>query len=342
MLSDVPQNHRPIPERIQKEASTWLARRDRGLTPAEQDEYIQWLRADSRHTEAMTQHAAALERMMQLYEWQPSHDTVPNPDLFLARRFRRWMWTTGLAAAAALIIGGLAVMQAPRSMPMMDLRKTYIRVNERLALPDGSRVELKDGTRVIVQYSENERRVKLTGGEAHFSVWKDKARPFIVEVSGVEVRAVGTAFNVRLDPKAVEVLVTEGRVEVGHPDVLVTEPVNAPLVVSVGERAVVPLEVIPTAPPVVTPVTAEEITHELAWQEPRLQFSETPLIEAVTEFNRLNRQQIVIADRSLDSLKIGGTFRPDNVDGFVRLLGSTLPLRAEKTADDRTVLHAAP
>jgi transmembrane sensor len=91
--------------------------------------------------------------------------------------------------------------------------KSYLHVNERLALPDGSRVELKDGSEVVVQYSASERRVKLTGGEAHFTVWKDKTRPFIVNAAGVEVRAVGTAFNVRLEAKSVEVLVTEGRVE---------------------------------------------------------------------------------------------------------------------------------
>ena len=53
-------------------------------------------------------------------------------------------------------------------------------------------------------------------GEAYFTVAKNPGRPFVVAAGGVGVRAVGTAFNVRLDSDAVEVLVTEGRVQVSR------------------------------------------------------------------------------------------------------------------------------
>jgi transmembrane sensor len=344
--------HDPIPAAIADQAAAWLARRDRGLSPVEQDEYLQWLAADPRHTEAVTQHAAALERMMQLYEWQPAHDTEPNPDLFkpspsaAALRWARThrFWSAGLAAAAAVAIGFTLWVPQPGSVAVVAAHKSYLHVNERLALPDGSRVELKDGSEVVVQYSASERRVKLTGGEAHFTVWKDKARPFIVDVAGVEVRAVGTAFNVRLEAKSVEVLVTEGRVAVddsGVGAVVPNRPVAEPLFVSVNQRAVVALEQA-VAAPVVAPVTAEDISRELDWQAPRLQFNETPLADAVAEFNRLNRHQLVIADPVLNALRIGGTFRPDNVEGFVRLLATTLEVSAEPAGLDRTVLRRGP
>ncbi|WP_415909953.1 FecR family protein [Oleiharenicola sp. Vm1] len=211
-------------------------------------------------------------------------------------------------------------------------------MNERLALPDGSRVELKDGTQLVVQYSETERRVKLTGGEAHFSVWKDKARPFVVDAAGVEVRAVGTAFNVRLDPRDVQVIVTEGRVQVEQPAAAV--PV-APAYVSVGQQAVVALAQ-PVAP-TISGVTNEDIARELAWQAPRLEFNETPLADAVAEFNRLNRHQIELGDPALGALRIGGTFRPDNVEAFIRMLAAepAFGLRAEPAGENRTVLRRA-
>jgi transmembrane sensor len=357
--------HDPIPDAMAEQAAAWLARRDRGLSPAEQDEYLQWLGADPRHTEAVTQHAAALERMMQLYEWQPAHDTEPNPDLFkpspsaAALRWARThrFWSAGLAAAAAVAVG--FILWSPRSapVPVAEAPKSYLHVNERLALPDGSRVELKDGAKLVVQYSENERRVKLTTGEAHFTVWKDKARPFIVDAAGIEVRAVGTAFNVRLEQKSVEVLVTEGRVAVDDTGVGAVAP-NRPdgeavegngpyrearqFFISQGERAVVARDDLATAP-VVAPVTTEDISRELDWQAPRLQFNETPLADAVAEFNRLNRHQIVIADPELNSRRIGGTFRPDNVEGFVRMLGVAHDdIRAESATDGRTLLKRAP
>lgn len=355
-------HHQPIPEEILEAAAQWLAKRDRGLNAAEQDDYMQWLRADPRHAEALAQHAAALERMMQLYEWTPAHDTEPNPDLFSPRRssgavagappstrgsaWARWRWAGATLATAAALALGFFLWERPWSRLGEDTLaaapKSYLRVNERLALPDGSRVELKDGTQLVVQYSETERRVKLTGGEAHFSVWKDQTRPFVVDAAGVEVRAVGTAFNVRLDPQNVSVLVTEGKVSVAS--VVEASASGAPpsavsvaLLVKVGQQAIVPLAQ-PLAP-AISGVTHDDIARELAWQAPRLEFNETPLADAVAEFNRLNRHQIEIADAALATQRIGGTFRPDNVEGFIRTLGSALGVRAERVDDGRTVLR---
>lgn len=153
--------------------------------------------------------------------------------------------------------------------------KSYLQVNERLALPDGSRIELKDGSKVVVQYSDRERRVKLTGGEAQFSVWQDATRPFVVEAGGIEVRAVGTVFNVRLENRAVEVLVTEGRVKVNREPLAATAGGSvADVMLAAGEQTAVPLAVDAVqAAPVVVPATPEQISQSLAWQTPGCNFS---------------------------------------------------------------------
>ena len=340
MPSASPQAHRPTREAIAEQASRWLARRDRGLTPAEQDDYMQWIVADPRHAEAMMQHAAAFERMMHLYEWQPWHTTEGNPDLFAPRRrVRWWPWAASvvLAAAAAVGLSFIYSWHAPAAPAVTS----YLQVNERLALPDGSRVELKDGSRIVVQYSDRERRVKLAGGEAQFSVWKDATRPFVVEAGGIEVRAVGTVFNVRLEDRTVAVLVTEGRVKVNRePPAATSGGSVAEVMLAAGEQTAVPLALDAVrAAPVVVPATSEQISQSLAWQTPRLQFWETPLAEAVAEFNRLNRFQIVIGDAELGGRLIGGTFRPDNVEGFVRLLETTLDVRSDRRGDHETVLR---
>jgi transmembrane sensor len=330
-----------------EQASLWLARRDRGLSAAEQDDYLRWLQASPEHAAAVAQQAAALERMMRLYEWQPSHTAEPNPALFApaAAPRRPWRLAAAVGLAAALVAGFFAVFgpDDPSPVPSSSSR-SYLKVNERLALPDGSRAELRDGSAVVVQYSETERRVRLTGGEAHFTVWKDPARPFVVEAGGVSVRAVGTAFAVRLGAKEVEVLVTEGRVDVSAgPSARPSAAGGAEVPrVSAGERATVARPALPAAVPdrpVIVPVTNDDIRRELAWQTPRLEFDETPLADAVAEFNRLNRQQLALADPKLGTLRIGGTFRPDNVEGFVRLLAETHGLRAGPDAEGRLVLR---
>jgi transmembrane sensor len=185
--------------------------------------------------------------------------------------------------------------------------------------------------------------VSLLGGEAHFTVAKDPRRPFVVEAGGVAVRAIGTAFNVRLDHANVDVLVTEGRVRVEASDQAAVAPaasVRTPVLVNASQRTVVSLSPLPAEPEVVA-VTPVQVQAALAWQAPRLQFHETPLGEAVAEFNRHNRHRLVLGDPSLGAIPIGGTFRVDNVDGFVRLIEVTLGLRGEARGPEETTLWPA-
>ncbi len=327
-----------------QQAADWLARRDRGFSGPEQDDYFAWLRQDPRHAAALAAHEATLRRMMSLGDWQPAHSDEPNPDLFAPPRRRTFpLARLFLAAAAALVLtGGAWWSQVGISAgPTAPVAKTYLRVNERQVLPDGSIVELKDGSHLTVEFTAAERRVRLTG-EAHFTVAKNPDRPFLVEAAGVTVRAVGTAFNVRLDASAVEVVVTEGRVRVEPPSAsfatFAHEFPTAPLV-SAGERTVVAL----TEPiaPMVIPTTPAEVAETLAWQTPRLQFFETPLADAIAEFNRHNRQQLALARSDLGTVPIGGTFRVNNVDGFVRLLEATLGVQVVSHSADKIVLARA-
>ncbi len=328
------------------QAADWVARRDRGLSAAEQDDYLQWLRDDPARAALIARHEVTVRRMQQLARWQPDCSREPNPDLF-ARPRRRWWRGVALvtAAAAALVLGGLALRRAPEpaAQVVAPPPKSFLRVNERQLLVDGSMVELRDGSRVEVMFTETERRVRLTGGEAHFNVAKNPARPFVVEAGKVVVRAIGTAFVVRMDSAQVDVVVTEGRVRLerpsgaGEPATLLEA--DGPIVAA-HQRAVVPLAGIgPT--PEVTAVTADQLKDALSWKAPRFQFYETPLADAVAEFNRHNAQQIRIVDEALGREPIGGTFRVDNVDGFVSLLELTLGLTADRGTEGPILLRRA-
>ncbi len=332
---------------IAEEASLWLARRDRGLTPAEQDAYMQWLTADPSHAEVLARHAAAFERMMQLYDWQPGQSANVNPDLFAPAVTRLW-WRRVIslaAAAAAILLVGTSLWREINPAVSPPMAKSYLRINERKALPDGSVVELKYGSKIVVEFSAAERRVQLTG-EAYFKVAKNSV-PFVVVAGGVALRAVGTEFNVRLDADAVEVLVTEGKVSMAR----VSEPgladrlespesgsyaSRALQLVVAGQRGIVQLAL--DAGPQVTEVSPVEVKSLLAWQISRLQFFETPLAVAIEEFNRRNLTRLVIADRELGAIPIGGTFRADNPDGFAHVLELTLEIKAVRHEGNQILL----
>jgi len=86
-----------------------------------------------------------------------------------------------------------------------------------LELPDGTRVTLREGARLIFadNFGSGRRREVLIEGEGYFEIEHDPRRRFIAYCRGVAVTVLGTAFNIRLSPTGeVEVTVTEGHVNV--------------------------------------------------------------------------------------------------------------------------------
>ena len=76
----------------------------------------------------------------------------------------------------------------------------------------------------------------------------------------------------------------------------------------------------------------------LDWRDGLLVFRDTTLAEAAAEFNRYSARKLVVADAEAGALRIGGSFRWDNAEGFARLLERGFPVRAEYAAT-RIVLH---
>lgn len=336
---------------LEATASAWLARRDRGLTATEQDAYLEWLRADLRHGVMIAHLEKTWGALDALAEWRPAHSARPNPDLLATPRARprRWARLTKfpfavrtLAAAAAVALGIFVLQSNVPETPPSSGTVRVIPSPERLTLEDGSVVELNHGGKIETEFTAERRRVRLVRGEAHFTVTKNPARPFIVEANGVAVRAVGTAFNVRHASDAVEVLVTEGKVQVERPvAAIVSSRVQSPITPTAlvaGERAIVDTTA-PAAQPVVAAVTPTEMARALSWQGVRLEFAELPLAEVVTEFNLRNRQQLVVEDAATGRLRVGGSFRADNVDAFVRLLEASFGVSAQRRADGALVLR---
>jgi transmembrane sensor len=326
-------------------ASQWVARRDRGLSPQEQDAYLQWLRDDSRHGRAIAQLDDSWARLDALAEWRPRHAEQPNPDLLAPQQrwWRRSSWTLGVAtlAAAAAIAAGVYVFQNRHgAAERKEIAHGGVKVlprPERLVLADGSVVELNDGGRIQTAFTAGERRVRLLAGEALFAVAKNPARPFVVEAGAIAVRAVGTAFDVRRGGDEIEVLVTEGKVHLERPAATGTVPALTPLVA--GQRAVIDVAD-PTRVPVISTVTPAGLQQALAWEAVRLEFSELPLTEVVAEFNLRNAQQLVIGDLETAKLRLGGTFRTDNVEGFVRLLEASFGVKPDFRDDGTIVLRS--
>ncbi len=346
----------------EKRAADWLVKQHRGLTAVEQDELSLWLAAAPGNQAAWRALQRTWREFDQLALWCPEHAAEPNPDLLAGPRrthFFRWSWALGsLALAASLVLAFLLLrpVQPPRIRPESGGTITALPAFERRLLPDGSVLELNEGARVETDYSGGQRRVRLTQGEMHCLVARDPAHPFIVESAGVEIRALGTSFNVRRAKAEVDVVVSSGSVQVatpasvsapaGDPAPLAAGPTATPApvaatVLAAGQRARVALD---SPQPVVrvTTLSSEDLARTLAWMRHFLDFSSTPLAEVVAEFNRHNSARLRLASDAPGDLPIVASFRADNIDGFVRLLELTHGWRVERRASGEIILHGPP
>jgi transmembrane sensor len=315
-------------------------RRDAGLSPGAERELRCWLAADPRYQAAFDR----LTRTWAVFDRAEKKGLAPGIVTRLeasARRRRTLRRSVGAVAAIALLAAGIGLWPRPASAPAPFGNLAFEPVRK---LPDGSIVELNAGADIAVQYETGTRRVRLLKGEAHFRVEKDASRPFIVEAGKVAVRAVGTAFTVQLQTGKVEVVVTEGRVSVepeaaGSPVAEDGPAVSPPTLVSAGNHALVDLSPHAESPPQVAPLTETQLDERLAWRIPRLEFGGMELGQAIALMNRQNRLQITLADAGIDHLRISGTFRADNPEGFVRIVGDAFGLQVERPSDDEIVLR---
>jgi transmembrane sensor len=309
-------------------------RRDRGLSAAESIEYELWLAADPRHAAAMQRTSAAWSLLDRIPE------SAAAPILAAATR-RRSFWrrtvTFGSLAAAALVVGLFIWSRPLPADPTLSAPALSATTTPRLVtLSDGTVVQLNTGGAVVEEFTAATRHVTLTRGEAHFAVTKNPARPFVVQAGSLQVRAVGTAFNINLQSSAVDVIVTEGRVQ------LTTGTHDAPAL-GAGERATLRRAAAAStaAEPalVLTRLDAAAIAQTLAWREPLLRLGGATLAELAAEFERATGRRLVLADPALADLRFGGRFRADDIDGFTHLLATTLDLDVERAADGTIVLR---
>jgi transmembrane sensor len=344
---------------IKNAAADWTARRDAGLSRAESAQLQAWLDADPRHREALADCDSAWGALDRPYQTGVADDLLQAVEARVRRR-RKNQITSAVAGLTVLLVAGSGWRTAVSSAgdPSVERRPSggaNVIVPARNNFPDGSIVELNAGAEIKTDFSAQLRRVVLRKGEAHFQVSKDSSRPFVVVVGDVEVRVVGTAFAVRRGAAKVEVVVTSGEValdkhgEISAARGAVVEAAAPQTIATLapGYRAVVSFAAADRTPPQVDILAAGDLQERLAWRAPQLEFSGTPLSEAVALLNEQADKAVAvgqparryaIGDPEISAVRVSGLFRVDNSDSFVRLLKHGFGIEAEQRENSAEVV----
>ena len=314
---------------VEEAAATWLERRDRGCwTKQDQAELDDWLAASPTHMVAYWRLDSAwgyADRLAALgspasYE---SEAAVPNRKPIL----RKWV-----GAAAVIVFASVAGIAGA----IYELRAkevtytTAVGGHKIIALADGSKIELDTDTVLRTAVSSDRRIAWLDRGEAFFQIVHDASRPFIVFAGTRRVTDLGTSFVIRRDTERLEVAVVDGRVwfDAANGHAANNDHAQSVLLAQ-GDTAVAAQGALS-----IVKKPAQQLLSELGWRHGVLIFKNIPLADAAAEFNRYNREQLVVADRSAGHMLIGATFRTSDVELFARVTRAVLGLRVEKRGQE--------
>lgn len=332
---------------IGETAASWIARQDAGLSTSEHCELNAWLAADPRHSAAFGEYRSAWAALDRPVSGGAVDHVIEALHRIGRRQCRRRAFSGALAMALSL--AGISIWTLSREHATAGneviASSAQVLLPERQTLPDGTVVELKEGAEILPDFGITHRRVALLRGEAHFQVANDAARPFVVEVNGVSLRAVGTEFAVQLGDTSIELIVTEGRVAVEKSPVRGPVPAQDTVertprrTLGAGEQAMIDFG---SAMAKVRPIAAVEVSERLAWRAPRLEFSGTPLSEVVALLNRHAAGRDIrfsLEDPSIEDVRVSGLFRADNTAALLELLESGFGITAERRGESEIALR---
>ncbi len=188
------------------------------ITPEELEQLNQWKLASAANRDAYVEYERTWFASNQPIKvdtnaaWQKVSQRLAfdkKPTISINRK-RTWVNQLAVAASFALLvsIAGFYFFNAGTTYSADGIQLA-------VALQDGSFIDLNAASslQVTSSFNDKERRVELDG-EAFFDIAKDKTKPFVIETDLVEVRVLGTSFNVDENEDSVVVTVATGIVEV--------------------------------------------------------------------------------------------------------------------------------
>jgi transmembrane sensor len=296
-----PESSRDRQRRIRAEAVVWVARLRGKDRKAIDREWFKWLAADPEHVE---QFKIVLQECVRKSR---------APGVKRPRQGARRTILSCLTVILLIGITGTVFYWMPTTL--------RTRMGERLevTLADGTQVELNTETHVAVDHDVHRREIDLRSGEVYLNLTQYKPHLFVVVAGDHRVITARASFVVRRDNGSatpLTVTLIEGCVAivpVRAPESPLTRSVSEATFLNAGERVQFRRDgaMVVDRPPLNT------IT---SWRDGKLSFVDTPLADAVREFNRYNLQQISVGSPEAGSIRINGTFETDEWLDFIRTI----------------------
>jgi len=341
---------------MKDEASSWLAKLDRGLTHDEEISLKDWLSQSEARRDYFVKLAKQWDVLSVLSQLSA---VVPYNKQKTNHNFRYYMMAASVFFLLILNMPSLDINRffdtnetASTSVvdPTLFSRTYETAVGEKstINLPDLSVLTLNTDSIVEVKYTQKNRFLLLKKGELFIDVAHNKQRELVVSAGEKSFVAVGTAFNVSyLEKSKLELIVTEGEVVIAEKvttsdgirkaDNEVLEPIG----VVAGEKVVLKSNDKLLVGTIQKVNIEDTIDSSLSWRVGKLVFKGETLDKVIAEVSRYSNIQIDLVGEDIRKIKIGGRFRTGDVDGLLNILSEQFDIETSRVNNSRIKLYLA-
>jgi transmembrane sensor len=307
-------------EQIDAEAADWLVAIDCGT--ADRAAFERWRQGDPMHALAFIRASQISRGLDLLRETGLAESEAPasadgrseNVRPLDRRRFLK------IGAASAFVLGaagiGLSVAAAARDV------ETAVGERRHIVIGRGAVLDLNTNSHIRWHQRDQNAEIHLLKGE------------LLLERAPGGIPCSIYCQNVRIDPVSgrVDAWLRERRVEVAvlHGEVIVRSPAAS------GVTRVASLQRTTLAKdsrPVLSDMTSIQAAAAEAWQQGEVQFDGEALNDAVAEYNRYLSRPMIIADPSIDRIRLGGRFSNSDPSDFLKALSAIYGVHVRETAD---------
>lgn len=294
----------------QQQVEEWLSQSEANRKELEHLEFV-WKESQKAGAESTVNEHAAWQRFV-----EKRNEVKTGGRIISIAQPKRWLQVA--AAVIVIVVGGWFAgifFNTGDSIELVQTQQTVLADT----LPDGSVVTLNKNSSIEYnkKFTKGRKRAVKLQGEAFFTVTANKEKPFVIAVNDVEVKVVGTSFNIKTVNGQTEVIVKTGIVEVTRNGKTIRLAPNEKLITPAKDSSLVK-----------TVITDQLYDY---YQSKEFVCDNTPLWRLVEVLNEAYGSNIVIGRTGLRNLRLSTTFNNESLENVLDIIAKTFQLQVVTT-----------
>lgn len=308
---------------IQEQACHWISLELDGINLKKDEKFNIWINENIEHKIAFEEEKNFISEIKSLpkdFLDELKNEVKQNRNI--ENRKKRFLNKIIPLAAACILVA----LYISFFVEFTTFTQNYIATNKvqnNILLPDNSNISLDANTTINVKYYKNQRLVELSRGKAIFDVTPNKEQPFIIHTDRVNIKVLGTKFEVVNLDNLIQINVLEGTVKVTK----TKEDKKELSTVTKGESLILDKNANMISQ------KNTNIAKLLQWSEGKYSFQQTNLKEVFNEFSKHLDITVSFEKESTSEYPISGNFDAKHFDDFLKVLPMIHSIKVIKIGD---------